>query len=190
MAALWLVLLAATLAAPFVLDADDPGDALVRYTVRLSLAYYTAAATLMLLLRPEEWRPAGRGRLARWCWSLAWAAYLVHLALAFHFAHHWSHADAMEHTERRSGFGPGIFLSHLFTLAWTADVLGWWLRPAGHATRPRWLDWALHGFMAFIIFNATVVYEDGPIRWAGLLLFAELAAVAAYRWRRNTSRRP
>ena len=27
--------------------------------------------------------------------------------------------------------------------------------------------------MAFIIFNGTVVYESGPIRWAGLLLFVE-----------------
>jgi hypothetical protein len=105
--------------------------------------------------------------LARWCWTFAWATYLVHLAMAFHHYHHWSHADAVEHTEIVSGFGKGIYVSHLFTLAWTADALSWWLQPARRALRPSWIDWLLHGFMAFMIFNATVIYEAGPIRWAG-----------------------
>ena len=30
--------------------------------------------------------------------------------------------------------------------------------------------------MLFIVFNGTVVYERGPIRWAGLVMFALLAA--------------
>jgi hypothetical protein len=99
----------------------------------------------------------------------------------FHHYHHWSHADAVEHTEAVSGFGRGIYVSHLFTLVWTADVLSWWLQSARRALRPSWIDWLLHGFMAFVIFNATVIYETGPIRWAGLTLFTGLAGVWLYR---------
>lgn len=189
----WIVLLTITLSVPNLVDSPTLGDDLTRYTVRLSLLYYAIAATLMLLLQPDEW-PAtqGRGRLARWCWTLAWLTYLVHLAMAFHHYHHWSHADAMEHTRQVSGAGEGIFMSHLFTVVWTLDVLTWWLRPARYALRSPWIGRLLHAFMLFIIFNATVVYETGLIRWCGLLLFAELAAVNLYRgwlrWPQTTGR--
>jgi len=101
--------------------------------------------------------------------------------VAFHYAHHWSHAEAVEATRLRSGVGEGIYVSHLFTLLWTADVLWWWLRPRGYAARSPWVDRVLHGFMLFVIFNGTVVFEDGLIRWAGILLFVALAAVWLYR---------
>src|SRR5262249_51373718 len=122
----------------------------------------------------------GRGRLARACWTLAWAAYVTHVGLAFHYYYRWSHADVVAQTERASGFGPGLYVSHLFTLAWTADVAWWWARPGGYAARPAWVGRALHGFLAFVIFCGTVVYESGPVRYAGLLLFAALGLVA---WR-------
>jgi hypothetical protein len=177
-------LLGGVLVAPALgLCSADPGDDLTRNAVRVALLYYALAAGLMLLLRPDEWR-AQRGRVARWCWTLAWVSYLVHLAMAFHHYHHGSHAEAVAHVQQRSGFGPGIFLSHLFTLVWTLDVAWWWLWPARYARRPRWVDACLHGFMAFITFNATVVYETGLIRWAGLAMFAGLAALLALRLRR------
>jgi hypothetical protein len=182
-AAVWAFLLAGTFLAPLVRGSADCGDELTRNTVRLALAYYAAAAGLMLFLAPSEWAGSGRGRLARACWSLAWAAYLVHLGMAFHYYHHWSHADAVRRTAEVSGFGPGVYVSHLFTLAWTFDVALWWLRPARYAARPRWADALLHGFMAFVIFCGTVVYETGPIRYAGLLLFGALGVLAARRAR-------
>jgi hypothetical protein len=103
-----------------------------------------------------------------------------------HFYHHWSHADAYRHTEEVSGVGWGIFVSHLFTLLWTADVAWWWLSPASHAIRPAWITRGLHGFMAFIIFNGTVVYEEGPIRYFGLAMFAVLGTALV--WRRRQAR--
>jgi hypothetical protein len=165
LAAAWVALLATVflLAPP-----SDPGDFLVRGTVRVALLYYAAAVSLLL------W-PGGSWRAARLCWTLAWAAYLVHLAMAFHHYHHWSHADAIAHTRAVSGVGEGIYFSHLFTLLWTADVAWWWLRPQGYATRPAWVGRTLHGFMFFMVFNATVVYESGFIRGAGLVLTAWLA---------------
>jgi hypothetical protein len=186
MVAAWAVLLAGVLAAPALLSSANPGDDLTRNTVRLALAYYAAAAVLMLRLRPGEWLAAsGRGRVARWCWTLAWAAYLVHLGMALHHIDGWSHARALERTERVTHFGPGIYVSHGFTLAWTLDVLYWWLYPAGYAGRPAWVDRLLHGFMAFIIFCSTVVYEEGFIRWAGLVMFAVLGVMLLRRFRRT-----
>jgi hypothetical protein len=183
-AALWAALLAGVLALPSLTSSPTPGDDLTRNTVRLALGYYAAAVGLMLVLRPAEWAVlSGRVRLARACWTLAWAAYLVHLGMAFHHYHGWSHADAVAHTRQVSGVGEGIYVSHLFTVLWTADVVWWWLRPAGYARRPPWVGRALHGFMLFMVFCATVVYEAGPVRWAGVLLFACLAALAV--WRRS-----
>jgi len=183
--AAWVVSLAGLFASPWLLARTDVGDDLIRGTIRISLAYYAAAVGLMLFLRPAEWSGPGRGRLARWCWSLAWAAYVVHVAMAFHFYHGWSHADAVRHTEEVSGFGPGIYVSHLFTLWWTFDVAWWWFRPRAYAARPAWIGRTLHAFMAFIAFNGTVVYETGPIRWAGLALFITLGGLwmLARAWR-------
>src|SRR5262245_21051496 len=110
----WSVLLSAALAVPLLADPSDPGEGLTRNTVRLALLYYAAAVALML------WRHAPA--LARCCWTLGWAAYLIHLGMAFHYYHHWSHADAVERTREVSGLGAGIYFSHLFTLLWTADV--------------------------------------------------------------------
>jgi hypothetical protein len=178
----WLVLLAAVSAAPWLLGRPDPGDDLIRNTVRVSLLYYAAAAVLMTRLRPDEWSAAAApGRTARLLWTLAWLAFLVHLAVSLHFFHHWSHAHVVQHTQEASGFGEGVYVSHFFTLAWTLDVLWWWLRPAGYARRSPWVDRLLHAFMAFIIFCGTVVYETGFIRWAGLAMFVILGAALAHR---------
>jgi hypothetical protein len=180
----WGVLLLAVLLLPYHLPAQNPGDALTRYTVRLALLYYGLAAALMTRLRPDEWLArAGRGALARCCWTLAWAAYLVHLGMAFHHYHRWSHDAAVRHVQDVAGFGPGIYVSHVFTLVWTLDVLYWWLRPQGYARRSPWIDRLLHGFLAFVIFNGTVVYESGFIRWAGLVLLAGLAGLLLTRRR-------
>ena len=174
-AALWLLLLAAVLGLPHITGSPSLADDLTRNTVRLALLYYAAAVSLLICLpRGEAPTFSAQARLARWLWTLAWAAYLIHVGVAFHYVHHWSHAAAVQHTRDVSGFGEGIYFSHLFTVVWTADVLSWWLWPARHAARPAWVGQALHGYMAFIIFNATVVFETGWIRWAGVALFAGL----------------
>ncbi len=60
----WLVQLSAVLGLPLLFAPADPGDALIRWTVRLSLLYYAAAAMLMLRCGSADWRAEdGRGRL-------------------------------------------------------------------------------------------------------------------------------
>jgi hypothetical protein len=168
--AIWIALLTATAFGPSLGGSPTLGDDLTRFTVRVSLLYYAIAVAGMLARVRCGW--------VRICWTLAWLAYLVHLAMAFEHYHHWSHAEAMRHTEKRSGYGEGIFASHFFTLLWTADVLSWWIGPAWHEGRPKWIEWALHVYMAFVVFNATVVYETGFIRWAGAAMFVGLLLLA------------
>lgn len=164
-----VLILSATLAA-------DHGDALTRNTVRLSLAWYAAALCLMMRLEPADWRgETARGRLARWCWTWAVVVFLVHLAMAFHYFHHWSHAHAFETTRQASGVGEGIFVSYAFTWLWIADAAWWWIAPTRYAARSVWIGRALHAFMLFIVFNGMVVFETGAIRWAGVAMFLLLA---------------
>lgn len=177
MALLGLLALAATL---FLTDlwGVERGEMLTRNTVRLALVWYVAALCLMMQLRPRDWRAATRlGLITRWCWSWAILCFLVHLGMAFHFYDHWSHAQAFERTRQVSGIGQGLYVSYFFTLVWAADVASWWLAPAWYQARPAWIDRAMHGFMLFIVFNSTVVYEAGTIRWAGLAAFTGLAIV-------------
>jgi hypothetical protein len=151
---------------------DDP----VRITIWLALLLYGAALTSV------------QRRKRRWLWTLACSCYLLHVIAAFHFVHHWSHADAMEHTERVGGFGEGIFVNHLFTLLWTADVISWWLRPGWHEHRARWIDVSLHGFMLFVIFFAAVWFVDWPMRWMGIGLFVWLGCWWVVQRRKRQSR--
>jgi hypothetical protein len=166
------LLVAAAFLAPFVLPDDDPADVVTRQTARVAVLFWGLAAGALLLRRREFGRAS---------WTYGCAAFLIHVATAFDRVHGWSHAVAVAHVESVSGFGPGLFLSYAFTLLWMADVLWWWLDRPGYDARSVWLDRAIHGFMAFIVFNGTVVYETGFIRWAGLMLFGVLGVLAVRR---------
>ncbi len=158
--------------------AADQGETLTRNTVRLSLAWYAAALCLMVRLAPADWRAATRlGQVARWCWTWSIVCFWIHLGVAFHFYHGWSHAHAFEHTRQASGIGEGIYVSYLFTWLWTGDMVWWWVSNESYAARSAWIDRVLHSFMLFIVFNGMVVYESGLIRWVGLAMFAGLAVV-------------
>jgi hypothetical protein len=183
----WLVLLDGIFFVPWWWPVADPGDLLIRNTIRLSLLYYALAVLLMLRLRLDDWSATTyRGQTAQLAWALAWLAYVVHVIFAMKYAHHWSLAEAVRHTQERSGFGAGIYISLLFGIVWMLDVLWWCLWPTGYARRSPVIDLPLHAFMAFIIFCGTVVYESGPTRWAGVLMFVVLSGALIYRlWRRS-----
>jgi hypothetical protein len=166
-----LLTVAAFLAPTFRPD-DDPNDLVTRQTARVALLFWGIAAAALLL---------GRRDLGRAAWTVGCATFLVHVATAFDRVHGWSHAAARDHVEAVSGFGPGLFVSYLFTAVWVADVVWWWLDRPAYEARPVWLGRAVHGFFAFMVFNGTVVYEAGFIRWAGVIFFALLALLFAAR---------
>ena len=153
-------------------------------TVRLALVCYALCVVLMPWLDRAAWcATTPLGRAVRLVWAVGCLAYLVHVGLAFHFHHDWSHARAMRHVAEQGGFGPGIFLSYLFTLAWTADALWWRLAPASYAGRPGQIGVGLHAFLFFMVFNATVVFATGPARWGGLALCVLLVGSLVLRFR-------
>jgi hypothetical protein len=159
-------------------------DALVRWSVRAALALYVFA-----LLSWPTGEPGGRrARLSRWLWTVGCAAMLAHVALAFHFAHGWSHGVAWRETARQTyevvgwRWGGGLWANYAFAALWTADVAWWWL--AGRSPRrlqPRAWTVAINSFMAFISFNATVVFETGWTRACGIGATVLLAAVIVRR---------
>lgn len=159
------------------------GETLTFWTARISLALYLLA----LVLRLTAGLSALRLAAAKWTWTAAYGIFLLHLAAAFQYFHHWSHDAAYETTARQTeeviglNWGGGIFINHFFALVWGLDVAWWWLAPARYLTRPRWIEWLIQGFMAFIAFNATVVFGHGPIRWAGVV--GSLILAGALVWR-------
>ncbi len=138
-------------------------------------AFWVAGSAQMLWLRPADWdRRNPWLRLAALTWVLGLLMHLAHIAAAFHTVHHWSLAAAYRHTERTAGVGEGVFVNYLFTLVWSVDAVWLAALPSSYARRPRWVGWAVHGFLAFVVFNATVVYGMGVARWLGVAVFALL----------------
>lgn len=170
---------AGVLTSPASREVHDPA---IRWTAVVAAALWCGAALFAVYKR----RP-GRGlsrplaELARWPYAAGCYVYLLHVAVAFHAGHGWSHAAAVDHVERESGFGPGLFVSYLFTLVWVIDA-GWCLIELDcYRSRPLWLTRTIHGFMAFVIFNATVVYASGTVRWgfAGIFFLMVLLLLRA-----------
>ena len=157
-------------------------------TAWVSFALWAGAVGLMVPATVGEWRANGtRFRVAQWAWALGAAMFLVHFLVAFHFAHRWQHGNAFAHVEKTAGFGPGIFVSYLFTLVWLADAAWWVLWPGRYSRRSPAVGWVLHGFLAFITFNGTVVYVHGWIRWVAAGVFVALGAALAWEWLRRKS---
>jgi hypothetical protein len=173
------------------------GELLTRWTVRLALACYVAC--LAGWLAAPVGMPGRSLRLAGpWLWTAGCLLFLLHVASAFHFYHHWSHAAAWESTAAETDallgirFGEGIYFSYAFALFWAADVLWMWAGRVWIADMPgSGVRMAVQGYLLFIAFNGAIVFEAGPTRWAGLaacLVLGGLAVWAAYNWARNEQR--
>jgi hypothetical protein len=141
------------------------GDLLIAWSARVVVVFYLLRLAADVLIAD----PRQRDRCARWAWTVGCGVYLIHVAFAFQFLHHWSHAAAVEHAARRTfevtgvEFGGGIYVNYAFTLLWVADVVLWWRRSlAGKSISPVYY-WAVHAVFGFMMFNATVVF--GPAFW-------------------------
>ena len=127
----------------------------------MASAYVTVSCMVIawvLMSLPDRFPLTARASVARLVWTLGWLALVIHIAIAFGVAHGWSHAAAVEHVRRVGGFGGGIVVNYLFAAVWLADVIWWWVNRSSYANRPRWMGWAVHGFLAFVVVNATLVF--------------------------------
>ena len=138
-------------------------DLLVRGTAWLSFVLY--------LLTLIGWTRRVQPRLLRWLWTLAWGIFVFHVSLAFHFVHHWSHDAAWEATRLQGGVGAGIYFNYLVIVVWLIDVAWWWFRPQRYLSRNRWISALIQGFLAFMWFNATVVFAHDYLWIMGALGF-------------------
>jgi hypothetical protein len=141
-------------------------------TARMAVAFMVIGWCMMILSNT----PA---LIVRVIWTLGLFTLIIHIIVAFWLAHGWSHAAAVEHVREVGGFGGGIVVSYLFVAVWLIDAAWWWINPSGHANRSRWTGWSIHGFLAFVVFNATVVFGVPEWRVPYTLVFV-LPIVACF----------
>ena len=149
------------------------GEFLTRSTIWLAIAGYAIGTVVFATAR----RRVDANRWARLAWTIGCAALLAHFASAYEFYHAWSHASAYADTARQTAevfkvnWGGGLFINYAVATLWFADVTWWWFAGLdSYRRRPLLLTLLWHGFLIFIIFNATVVFKDGLIRWIGLFV--------------------
>jgi hypothetical protein len=136
--------------------------------------YWSARVAFLLYVAALAGWLTGKNRLARLAWTCGFLAYLIHVGAAFHFHHHWSHSAAYEETARRTAelfgvrSGGGLYCNYAFTVVWALDVVWIWQSAETYRRRPRWIGWAVHSFIAFMFFNATVIFVSGSARWVGV----------------------
>ena len=158
------------------------GRLLVYWSADFAACGWVLGAVLLLRTRPDEWTTGGsRPDFARLAWAAGWAMLGYHVYLAFTNVHSWSHTQAMAATERLTGVGEGVYVNYLVLFVWGCDAAWLLFAPAGYARRPRWLGRAVHGFLAFVMFNAAVVYVDPAVRWYGAAWFALIGLAWATR---------
>ena len=144
-------------------------DFLTRSTVWLSIVAYTAGCVMFARVVLDRW--------TRLAWTIGCAALLAHFICAFQFVHAWSHTLAYGDTARQTAevfgidWGGGVFINYAVALLWAGDVVWWWIAGLSSYRRRPWLLTLIwHGFLIFIIFNATVVFGHGLTRGLGLIV--------------------
>jgi len=165
------------------------GELLTRATIWIVIAAYAAGTITFALSRGRaKWDST-----ARLFWTVACTLLLAHVASAFYFYHAWSHQAAYRDTARQTdevvgiNWGGGLYVNYALLILWTIDVVWWWwVGLEAYRNRARIISVVWHGFLIFIVFNATVVFVDGFARWAGLLIC--VAICAAWLHSRSKSR--
>ena len=167
------------------------GEFFTRLPVWIVLAgYFIGSAVFALAPKRRKWRS-----IARLAWTIGCVGLLAHVACAFHFYHGWSEESAYRETARQTAevtginWGGGLYVNYAVVLCWVIDVTTWWRRGLdAYDRRPTLLVVLWHAFLFFIIFNATVVFKTGPLRWVGVCISLALACLWLYSRRQDTSR--
>ena len=163
---------------------------LTNASIHLALCCYVVGLLWTCLGRPPEWQ-----RAARAVWIVGCGLFLVHVVAAFHFHYGWSHTIALQDTARQTAeltgvdSGAGLYLNYLFTLLWVVDAGLWGYNLERYRTRSAGYGLALHAFFLFMAIHATVVFEDGWVRWVSVavLLAGMIFLAVVFRRRRSAS---
>jgi len=153
------------------------GEFLTRSTIWISIFGYAIGCLVFAM--------AGRQvqllRAVRLAWTIGCAALILHLVCAFQFYHSWSHDAAYVETARQTAavfhinWGGGLFINYMVATLWLVDVVWWWVAGLSSYRHRPWVATMIwHGFLIFIIFNATVVFKDGLTRWIGVVVCSML----------------
>lgn len=154
---------------------NDPAHPAIKRSALPVPLLWWAGISLVFMTR-NQYRERFTRVLCQSGWASGSVYCLLHIAVAFHLGHGWSHEAAWEHTKQAGGYGDGIYANYLFALVWFADAAWACVALDSYCQRPRWLNWAIHGFLAFIVFNAAVVFGSWSSRkWFILLLLFMLA---------------
>jgi hypothetical protein len=156
---------------------------------RLTIA---AAIGLLVIAYGLAAQQPVRRRLLRAALGLSGCLFTAHLAMAFHEVHHWSHAAALAHTALRTEevvglrWGGGLYVNYICAVVWIALCCRGEIPVSAPKTWFRTVESAAEFFVAFMIFQATVVF--------GGLLARELGAAAlialAVAWAKRRKRPP
>ncbi len=163
------------------------GEWLTRITAWLAFALW-----FITFLQMQHVGRTGPGRGGKFVWLAGSAVMLIHVALAFQFHHQWSHEAAIVETARQTAevtgmnWGGGVWLNYLFTAVWLSDACWRVFCPNSYPSRARWFGAGVHVFLAFIWFNATVVFGSRAMQIVGVAAFGWLVVQW---WKRAAGRR-
>jgi hypothetical protein len=147
------------------------GEWLTRSTIWLALLLYLSSELMKRLQREQPSSVA-----ARWLNSVGCVAFLLHVACAFQFYHHWSHSAAYVETARYTealvgwNFRAGLFVNYVFGFVWLGEVIWSWIGLDGYLRRTSSITLLVRGFFFFMILNGAFVFVKGPMQWLGLAL--------------------
>lgn len=151
-------------------NSRNVGEQLILWSIRLCLIAWMSSAV--------EFLRGKNDRALRW-WTAAGLLYLGHVAAAFQFRHHWSHAAAVADTARQTreltgiDWGGGVWFNYALAALWIAD-LAW--RRVGEP--PRAWTTGVQAYFLFLAVNGAIVFAAGPVRWISVAALAALAISA------------
>lgn len=159
------------------------GMFVIAWSIRLSMMLLVLSLLIRLLASPQ----VARSQTVKWIWTASFVGFAIHVLSAFHFVHHWSHAEAYAATARETRqllgreFGEGVYFNYLFLVVWAIDVVHRWLPLRKDSKYVRWLLGLGLVYLLFIAFNGLVVFKTGWLRWLGILASSALILAACYR---------
>ena len=144
----------------------SPDHPLIPITIYASLLCYVLAAGC--------WVSKHRGQSYRGIWTAGCLLMWAHAISAFHFYHNWSHQHAVELTAKETeliigvAMGEGIWFSYGLLVLWLIDVVWCWVKREPTIAQA-WFTAMVHAYAFFILFNGTVIFEEGTVRLGGVI---------------------